>query len=91
MDASETISLSRVRADGSLIEFEQRPTGYRAYHFTSPGGERLRFPSVTTVIGQISPKFSLLDWYERKGAEGLITYRRERNARSIDGLPGIEE
>lgn len=27
-------------------------------------------------------------WSERKGANGLIDYRREKNATSIDGLPG---
>lgn len=29
---------------------------------------------------------TLTKWAERKGAEGLATYRRERNACSIDGL-----
>jgi hypothetical protein len=29
-------------------------------------------------------------WTDRKGAEGLRTYQREKNARSLDGLPGIE-
>jgi len=26
---------------------------------------------------------------DRKGAEGLVEYRAEKNARSIDGLPGL--
>jgi hypothetical protein len=30
-------------------------------------------------------------WVERKGAEGLREYVRERNARSIDGLPAFAE
>jgi len=30
----------------------------------------------------------LSDWSARKGAEGLEEYRRTRNARSVDGLPG---
>src|SRR5690606_23753398 len=29
----------------------------------------------------------LLDWAERKGEGGLDAYRRQHNARSIDGLP----
>lgn len=29
-------------------------------------------------------------WAERKGPDGVAAYRRERNARSIDGLPGVE-
>jgi hypothetical protein len=31
----------------------------------------------------------LLDWADRKGPEGLVEYRVERNAESIDGLPGL--
>jgi len=31
----------------------------------------------------------LLDWAERKGPEGLAAYRAERNAASIDALPGL--
>jgi hypothetical protein len=30
-------------------------------------------------------------WAERKGADGLETYRKEKNGRSIDGLEGIAE
>lgn len=30
---------------------------------------------------------TLTKWAEAKGAEGLDTYRRQKNARSIDGLP----
>ena len=29
-------------------------------------------------------------WAERKGPEGLKTYRQEKNRQSIDGLPGLE-
>lgn len=32
----------------------------------------------------------LLDWAERKGPEGLERYRRENNAVSLDGLPGLD-
>lgn len=31
----------------------------------------------------------LVDWAERKGPEGIARYQAERNARSIDGLPGM--
>ena len=31
----------------------------------------------------------LIDWSERKGADGLRQYQRTRNATSIDGLPAI--
>ena len=32
---------------------------------------------------------TLLRWAESKGEDGLRTYRREHNARSLDGLPGV--
>ena len=33
----------------------------------------------------------LFAWAQRKGPEGLSAYKREKNARSIDGLPGLAE
>ena len=32
----------------------------------------------------------LLEWAKRKGDDGLVEYRRTKNAESIDGLPGID-
>jgi hypothetical protein len=31
----------------------------------------------------------LLDWADRKGPEGIAAYQEQRNATSIDGLPGL--
>ncbi len=31
----------------------------------------------------------LIDWAEKKGPEGLADYQRQKNAESIDGLPGL--
>jgi Pyridoxamine 5'-phosphate oxidase len=31
----------------------------------------------------------LLDWAEKKGRDGLSEYRADKNAKSIDGLPGL--
>jgi hypothetical protein len=36
-----------------------------------------------------SERDTLTRWAEAKGPSGLETYRREKNARSIDGLPGL--
>jgi hypothetical protein len=33
----------------------------------------------------------LFDWARKKGPEGLQAYRKEKNRRSIDGLPGLGE
>ena len=52
---------------------------------------------VTTSCGYAVPMMDLvddrgrlLDWAESKGAEGVVEYRRQKNAVSIDGLPGID-
>jgi hypothetical protein len=31
----------------------------------------------------------LLEWADRKGPDGVVAYRNDRNAVSVDGLPGI--
>jgi hypothetical protein len=31
----------------------------------------------------------LIQWAERRGPDGLVTYQRENNRESIDGLPGL--
>ena len=35
-------------------------------------------------------RIALPRWTENKGADGLVAYRRQHNARSIDGLPALE-
>ncbi len=35
------------------------------------------------------PRPTLLAWADRKGPDGIEAYQRERNAESIDGLPGL--
>ena len=32
---------------------------------------------------------TLIDWATKKGPDGLVEYRAEKNAQSIDGLPGL--
>jgi predicted pyridoxine 5'-phosphate oxidase superfamily flavin-nucleotide-binding protein len=36
-----------------------------------------------------APRDELLDWATKKGAPALVEYHAEKNARSIDGLPGL--
>ena len=36
-----------------------------------------------------APRQELVDWAGKKDADGLARYRAEKNARSIDGLPGM--
>jgi hypothetical protein len=60
---------------------------------------RLHIDSVQTSCGYAVPLLEfkeerklLSDWADKKGPEGMQQYRREKNARSIDGLPtGVVE
>lgn len=72
------VYLTRELSDGGLIEYEERTTGYRAYWYTPADRvERIRFPSVTTILGRISSEGALLDWYEARGAEAAIRLERD--------------
>lgn len=72
----EDIYLRRELPGGALIEFEERTTGFRAYWYTPPNGKRVRLPSVTTIIGAVTPKQALLEWYEDRGAESALILAR---------------
>lgn len=77
MTVTEDVFLDRLLDDGALIQFEERTTGWRAYWYTAPGSDRrVRFPSVTTILGKISSDGGLLDWYEARGAEAALTLSR---------------
>jgi hypothetical protein len=78
------IYLTRELPDGSLIEFEERTTGFRAYWWTGAGEERTRKPSVTTIIGAVMPKPQLLKWYEQMGAAGALTLSRRGYLDHVD-------
>lgn len=39
----------------------------------------------------VEERDTLVQWAESKGGDGLDLYRRDRNRRSIDGLPGLPE
>jgi predicted pyridoxine 5'-phosphate oxidase superfamily flavin-nucleotide-binding protein len=59
---------------------------------------RLAIDSVQTSCGYAVPEMAhqrdrdMLDrWAETKGPEGLVRYRRDKNAVSIDGLPSAVE
>jgi hypothetical protein len=84
-----TITMARRRPDGWLIEFEQHPDGRRAYHLTQ-NHERVRVPSVTTVIKQIHPAQALVRWAEAKGAEGAVIVGRQGKLRGVEAADAIE-
>jgi hypothetical protein len=39
----------------------------------------------------VEDRAALPQWCERKGPDGLARYQRDKNARSIDGLPAVQE
>ncbi|MEO5726109.1 MAG: pyridoxamine 5'-phosphate oxidase family protein [Byssovorax sp.] len=58
---------------------------------------RVRLDRVATSCGYGIPRFdyegdrdTLIKYAEKKGPEGMARYQREKNARSIDGIPGLE-
>jgi hypothetical protein len=59
---------------------------------------RVRLDRVATSCGYGVPRLdyvgerdTLIKSAEKKGPEGMARYRREKNAESIDGIPGLEE
>lgn len=58
---------------------------------------RIALDRIADACGYAVPLFEfrgertqLDDWAEHKGPDGLRTYRAEKNAKSIDGLPGLD-
>ncbi len=41
-------------------------------------------------FAHVEDRTTLTDWAVRKGPEGTAAYRREKNARSVDGLPALD-
>ena len=68
---------------------------------TMPGTRsviRIHLDRVSDSCGYAVPTYrhtgardQLIAWAERKGADGIADYQRQRNARSIDGLPGLDD
>ena len=92
----------RLYGKGSLVRPNDAPweSFYRAFP-PIPGARQivvLDIESVQTSCGFGVPRYEfcgerdlLVNWAEKKGAEGLRQYRAEKNRFSIDGLPtGIE-
>jgi hypothetical protein len=57
----------------------------------------VRLTRVSDSCGYSVPKFdyvgerdTLTRWCETKGPDGVAAYQREKNARSLDGLPGLD-
>ena len=58
---------------------------------------RVRLTRISDSCGYAVPRYEYVEerdtlarWTESKGAERLTRYRQEKNAYSLDGLPGLE-
>jgi len=59
---------------------------------------RIHLDRVSDSCGYAVPTYryagardQLIAWAERKGDDGIVDYQRERNARSLDGLPALDD
>ena len=58
---------------------------------------RVQVTRVSESCGYAVPRYAFLEqrdtlvrWTEKKGADGIVAYRADKNARSIDGLIGLD-
>lgn len=88
----------RLYGRGRAVRRQDSEWGELRRHFPVLPGERqfivLDIESVQTSCGYAVPRYTyvgerdtLARWAEKKGAEGLLDYWREKNQVSIDGLP----
>lgn len=85
----EVLPVCEPEADALLSRFGSYP-GARSVI-------RVRVDRVSTSCGYGVPlleyegdRDQLRSWAERRGPDGLATYRAEKNSASIDGLPGLD-
>jgi Pyridoxamine 5'-phosphate oxidase len=90
----------RLYGQGEVLPVGEHEADALLSHFGSyPGARsviRVRIDRVSTSCGYGVPllqyegeRDQLRKWAERRGPEGLVEYRAEKNAASIDGLPGL--
>jgi hypothetical protein len=90
----------RLHGRGEVIEPHQEEFATLRPLFPNHGGVRsiirIHCDRIAHSCGYGVPQYEfrgqrtqLLDWAEGKGPEALEQYQREKNARSVDGLPGV--
>jgi hypothetical protein len=95
-------NILRLHGHGRAVE--PHDADFAAFSAQFPAHEGVRSIIVVEILrvndscGYAVPFFKyegereqLLAWGKKKGAEGLKAYRVEKNRRSLDGLPGVEE
>lgn len=92
----------RLHGHGRAVEPHQPEFAALSSHFPAYDSVRsiilVEVTRVSDSCGYGVPLMQLEDtrqqhfaWAEKKGPEGLKTYRRQKNSRSIDGLQGLSE
>ena len=95
-------NIVRLYGRGEVIRHDEEGFAELAALFGAmPGARaviRVHVDRVATSCGYGIPRLeyaedrdTLFKWAEKKGAEGVSRYRSQKNAESIDGLPGIEK
>ena len=91
----------RLHGVGEAIPADAPGFAELAAHFPDlPGARavvRVRLTRVSDSCGYAVPRFdyvgerdTLTKWCETKGPAGVAAYQREKNAHSLDGLPGLD-
>jgi hypothetical protein len=91
----------RLHGRGTVVEKGEPAFDALAARFPSHAGARgvirIDVTRITDSCGYAVPLLEYkgdrnqLDlWTDRKGADGLVRYQHEKNAESIDGLPGLK-
>lgn len=91
----------RLYGSGEVLPIGEPEADALLSHFgTHPGARsviRVRVDRVSTSCGYGVPlleyegeRDQLRKWAERRGPDGLVDYRAEKNTSSIDGLPGLD-
>jgi hypothetical protein len=92
----------RLHGHGRVLEPSAPEFAAMASHFPAyPSARSIIVADITRVADSCGYGVPLMQfessrqqhfaWAEKKGAEGLRTYRTEKNSRSIDGLKGLAE
>ena len=90
----------RLYGRGRVVPVEDAEFARLAVHFPKMLGARaiivVGLDRIADSCGYGVPRYGyegertqLVDWTDRKGPEGVVAYRAEQNAESIDGLPGL--
>jgi hypothetical protein len=90
----------RLHGRGEILEPGDEAFAALLAEFTLPPGVRaivrVELSRIADSCGYAVPRLAYVGerkemtaWAERKGEDGLVDYQREKNATSLDGLPGL--